>query len=130
MHVHCAIIIDRFSPKYLGRPGNACCFDVYPHWDVRWMDRTILWCCSWSNVAWVSLVCTKLFRSTCCFDTAKILFAAQSIFNHMQQRICKFKYSKHNVTLPPKVKIYTCVPIGRVVKWEIPCKIQSQLLKL
>ena len=64
----------------------------------RSMDRTILWCCSWSNVAWVSLVCTKLFRSTCCFDTAKILFAAQSIFNHMQQRICGVKYSKHNVT--------------------------------
>ena len=89
------------------------------------MDRTILWCCSWSNVAWVSLVCTKLFRSTCCFDTAKILFAAQSIFNHMQQRICGVKYSKHNVTLPSKVKIYTCVPIGRVMKWEVPLKIES-----
>ena len=89
----------------------------------RSMDRTILWCCSWSNVAWVSLVCTKLFRSTCCFDTAKILFAAQLIFNHTQQRIYGVKYSKHNVTLPSKVKIYTCVPFGIVMKWEVPLKI-------
>ena len=84
----------------------------------RSMDRTILWC-SWSNVALSSLVCTKLFRSTCCFDTAKILFAAQSIFNHMQQRICGVKYLKHHVTLRSKVKIYTCIPLGKVMKWDV-----------
>ena len=83
------------------------------------MDRTIL-CCSCVGLVGMHQVISvnMLF-----WYAQDIIRCAVNIQPYATKNLCGVKYSKHNVTLPSKVKIYIRVPIGRIMKWEVPLKI-------